>query len=61
MEIIGIIWLEDIVEKLAFKHHIMESEVLKILKNKPIGLLKKAIFLMSIYMLLSVRPTLGDI
>ena len=35
MEITGIIWLEDIVEKLAWKHHVMESEVLEVLKNKP--------------------------
>lgn len=35
MEITGIIWLEDIVEKLAWKHNIMEHEVVEALKNKP--------------------------
>jgi len=35
LEITGIIWLEDIVEKLAWKHHVMESEVVEVLNNKP--------------------------
>lgn len=35
MEITGIIWLEDIVEKLAWKHHVMEDEVVELLKNNP--------------------------
>jgi len=35
LEITGIIWLEDIVEKLAWKHNVMESEVVEVLKNKP--------------------------
>ncbi len=35
MEINRIIWLEDIVEKLQWKHNVEEHEVLEVLENKP--------------------------
>jgi uncharacterized DUF497 family protein len=30
-----IIWLEDIVEKLLWKHNVREEEVIEVLENKP--------------------------
>ena len=36
MRIEGIIWLEDIVEKLILKHGVEQDEVVEVLKNKPI-------------------------
>ena len=36
MEISRIIWLEDIVEKLIWKHNVEEREVIDVLENKPI-------------------------
>ena len=36
MEISRIIWLEDIVEKLIWKHNVEEQEVIEVLENKPI-------------------------
>ena len=36
MEISRIIWLEDIVEKLIWKHNVEEIEVIEVLENKPI-------------------------
>ena len=35
MRIEGIIWLEDIVEKLWRKHRVVESEVEGVLQNRP--------------------------
>lgn len=35
MEINRIIWLEDIVEKLLWKHNVEEQEVIEVLENKP--------------------------
>ncbi len=35
MEITRIIWLEDIVEKLQWKHNVEDQEVLEVLENKP--------------------------
>lgn len=35
MEISRVIWLEDIVEKLLWKHNVEEQEVIEILENKP--------------------------
>jgi len=35
LEINRIVWLEDIVEKLVWKHHVEEHEVLEVLENKP--------------------------
>ena len=35
MEITRIIWLEDIVEKLRWKHNVEEQEVLEVLENRP--------------------------
>ena len=36
MEINRIVWLEDIVEKLLWKHNVEEPEVIEVLENKPI-------------------------
>ena len=35
MKIEGIIWLRDVVDKLAFKHHVQTYEVEQALNNKP--------------------------
>lgn len=35
MKILGLIWLEDIVEKLWRKHHVRQSEVEEIFENDP--------------------------
>lgn len=36
MKISGILWLEDIVEKLQKKHHIEKYEVKEVLQNNPL-------------------------
>ena len=35
MKLSIIIWLEDIVEKLHYKHNVKENEVIEVLNNKP--------------------------
>ena len=35
MQIKGIIWLENIVEKITTKHNVAREEVIEIFKNKP--------------------------
>lgn len=35
MKITGIIWLENIVEKLIWKHNVQEQEIIEVLNNKP--------------------------
>ncbi len=35
MKIHGIIWLEDIVEKLEWKHHVQQHEVIEVLQLSP--------------------------
>jgi uncharacterized protein len=35
MSITGVIWLREIVDKLAFKHHVEPYEVEEALNNKP--------------------------
>lgn len=35
MKITGIIWLEDIVEKLLWKHNVKQHEVIEVLQNEP--------------------------
>lgn len=35
MEISRIIWLEDIVDKLLWKHNVKETEIMEVLENKP--------------------------
>jgi len=35
LEINRIIWLEDIVEKLQWKHEVEEHEVIEVLENRP--------------------------
>jgi len=35
MKIEGVIWLRDIVDKLAFKHHVETDEVEEVLNGKP--------------------------
>lgn len=42
LEISRIVWLEDIVEKLIWKHHVEEQEVIEVLENKPIFQRKEA-------------------
>ena len=42
MEISRIIWLEDIVEKLLWKHNVEEHEVIEVLENRPKFQLKEA-------------------
>ena len=36
LRIEGIIWLEDIVEKLILKHGVNQNEVVEVLRNKPV-------------------------
>lgn len=36
LRIEGIIWLEDIVEKLILKHGVDQDEVIQVLRNKPV-------------------------
>ena len=36
MEISELVWLEDIVEKLTWKHSVTEHEVIEVLQNKPL-------------------------
>ena len=35
LKITRIIWLEDIVDKLLWKHHVEEDEVIEVLENSP--------------------------
>jgi hypothetical protein len=35
MKIVGLIWLDDIVEKLSWKHHVLPDDVREILHNRP--------------------------
>lgn len=35
MKINGIIWIDEIIEKLAQKHHVLQHEVREVLRNKP--------------------------
>ena len=41
MEINRIIWLEDIVDKLHWKHNVETEEVVEVLQNKPRFILKE--------------------
>ena len=42
MEINGLIWLEDIADKLHWKHDVEEQEVVEVLEKKPKFVLKEA-------------------
>ncbi len=42
MEISRVIWLEDIVEKLLWKHNVEEREVIEVLENNPLFQRKEA-------------------
>ena len=42
MKISRIIWLEEIVEKLHWKHNVEENEILEVLANKPRFVLKES-------------------
>ena len=42
MEISRIIWLEDIVEKLLWKHNVEEPEIIEVFENRPIFQRKEA-------------------
>ena len=44
LEITRIVWLEDIVEKLRWKHNIEESEVIEVLERQPRFVRKEAGF-----------------
>ena len=44
LEITRIVWLEDIVDKLRWKHNIEESEVIEVLENHPHFVRKEAGF-----------------
>jgi uncharacterized DUF497 family protein len=44
LEITRIVWLEDIVEKLRWKHNVEESEVIEVLENHPRYVRKEAGF-----------------
>ena len=35
MKIIGLIWLDEIIDKLDRKHHVNQREVVEIITNKP--------------------------
>lgn len=35
MKIKGLIWFDDIIEKLIRKHNVLQSEVREVLENKP--------------------------
>lgn len=35
MKIRGIIWLDDVIDKLAIKHNVRQNEVLEVLSNQP--------------------------
>jgi uncharacterized DUF497 family protein len=35
LKISGIIWLEDIIEKLVWKHNVKQHEVIEVLRNNP--------------------------
>jgi uncharacterized DUF497 family protein len=41
LEITRLIWLEDIVDKLHWKHNVEEQEVVEVLENKPKFILKE--------------------
>ena len=36
MKIQGIIWLDDIIEKIIKKHNVKQNEIIEVLKNKPL-------------------------
>lgn len=42
MEISRVVWLEDIVEKLVWKHGVEEREVIEVLENTPLIQCKEA-------------------
>ncbi len=44
LKITRIVWLEDIVEKLRWKHNVEESEVIEVLENHPCYVRKEAGF-----------------
>jgi len=35
MKLVGVVWLRDVVDKLAFKHHVETEEVEQVLCSKP--------------------------
>ena len=60
MEISRIIWLEDIVEKLLWKHNVEEIEVIEVLENLYSSTRKQVINLESTYTRLLVTLTQND-
>jgi uncharacterized DUF497 family protein len=44
LEIRHVVWLEDIVDKLRWKHQVVEGEVIEVLENHPRFVLKEAGF-----------------
>jgi len=41
LEISRVVWLEDIADKLLWKHNVEEHEVIEVLENKPLFQLKE--------------------
>jgi uncharacterized protein len=37
-----VVWLDDIVDKLLWKHNVVEIEVIEVLENKPVFILKES-------------------
>ena len=44
LEIRRLIWLEDIVDKLFWKHNVVEAEVVEVLRNRPVFIFKETGF-----------------
>ena len=62
MKIEGIIWLNQIVDKLAFKHQVETYEVEELLSESPnLDLLKKASEKMKMFIWLWGKPSAADI
>ena len=62
MKITGFIWLDDIVQKLLWKHSVTQKEVIELFDNSPrLFLLKKETEQARMFMSLSGKPTAEDI
>ncbi|MGZ8244839.1 MAG: hypothetical protein ACXWT9_14655 [Methylomagnum sp.] len=62
MEILRLIWFEDIVDKLRWKHQVEDVEVVEVLENKPRFVLKEAGFKSGEDVLpLMEKPMRGDV
>jgi len=62
MKITGFIWLDDIVQKLLWKHSVTQKEVIELFDNSPrLFLLKKETEQARMFMSLSDKPAAEDI